>query len=764
MILRHFDRGQKLTDNSNRYEHTCKRCGERYPKGRSDALINHILKKCNRISADDRKKAFIEHGNLPDDGSYFLHGQLPNGAGPGEVPNGENGWNGLELLAEVSRAQVLDHPHNNGRHAPINQLQLAEHFTPSNPPLSFEQRASREKSSMMLLLPPHTRLTLTELDQPKRISNIQLEEHLRDDAMDITYTAMPAFSTGDGGNTVSNHGLPDYHNMEAQLQPGHFVPSRSSSPNFSMAQRATTIAQAAAANFAPSMVDPNILRDEAALNARNQSAAAERLLAQHLQEENARMPDVPQSHTPEEDEHSQHMPSWAEDEVVDEAFSEHHRSVQPSVEPQQQPPPVELPVEIAYRPIAMGSETAPAPVASMTGAFSAEPGDGARHNSKQKVRGAFTGQRRVEVQEVRKQGACIRCKILKKSCSLGTPCKACASVDSARLWKQPCSRKRLLQEMDMFSAGLHHTLMSQAVGAEKEQVQFRFTSVQIEASHHPDANIFASFPVFEGLAPEAGQIDPSLDRNPSQEVVYLIDTEHIDIGPKVDAYTKQMRDVFFQREPSNFIRTTLGYAVNVLTELKKDKEFRFLSDALDLWCMVHILVDHEVKWVLTKKTSPDSPPDTTPVNDRSWRLINAQLSATVEKKAALLTKSVLQAMEVRLQSPTARKSFELFLVGILILNCLEKTTWFFNSYEKPPLENDWPLEREPILLANQGESVTNMLNMLLRIKGVGPTMGTTNEGLLRSDYREDYKKYFQEVNLTGMFWILCFTSFLDHGC
>jgi hypothetical protein len=154
MILRHFDRGQKLTDNSNRYEHTCKRCGERYPKGRSDALINHILKKCNRISADDRKKAFIEHGNLPDDGFNFLPGNLPNGGQPGEVPNGENGWNGLELLAEVSRAQVIDHTnnHRNAGQQRGNQLQLAEHFTPDNPPLSFEQRASRDRSSTMLHL------------------------------------------------------------------------------------------------------------------------------------------------------------------------------------------------------------------------------------------------------------------------------------------------------------------------------------------------------------------------------------------------------------------------------------------------------------------------------------------------------------------------------------------------------------------------------------------------------------------------------------
>lgn len=143
MILRHFDRGAKLSDNSNRYEHTCKRCGERYPKGRSDALINHILKKCRRISPEERKKAFIEHGNLPDDGTYFLQGQ--NGQ-PSDVPDG---WTALLVLADVSNAEQ-PHPRNGGPQLGMpNQLQITEHFTPDNPRVSFEQRASRDKSSAM---------------------------------------------------------------------------------------------------------------------------------------------------------------------------------------------------------------------------------------------------------------------------------------------------------------------------------------------------------------------------------------------------------------------------------------------------------------------------------------------------------------------------------------------------------------------------------------------------------------------------------------
>lgn len=94
---------------------------------------------------------------------------------------------------------------------------------------------------------------------------------------------------------------------------------------------------------------------------------------------------------------------------------------------------------------------------------------------KPKVRSRFSADRRKEVQEVRKRGACIRCRMLKKpvrdfsliasincisaltclllKCSGGSPCKTCATVESARLWKQPCIRTRLVEECELYGAG-----------------------------------------------------------------------------------------------------------------------------------------------------------------------------------------------------------------------------------------------------------------------------------------------------------------------
>lgn len=86
-----------------------------------------------------------------------------------------------------------------------------------------------------------------------------------------------------------------------------------------------------------------------------------------------------------------------------------------------------------------------------------------------KVRGRFTDSRREEVQKVRKMGACIRCRMLRKpvssfldqstfeanvcQCSGDSPCNTCAGIESARLWKLPCTRARIADELQLYSAG-----------------------------------------------------------------------------------------------------------------------------------------------------------------------------------------------------------------------------------------------------------------------------------------------------------------------
>jgi hypothetical protein len=157
LILEFFERGPKLQDSSNRYQHTCKACGERFPKGRIDSLQHHLLKKCPAITLRDRRKAVLQLHNLPDNAesaqALQLHGPTV------ELPLGGRNWTALETLAEVSRQIDLSekqddrvqHNTSAGSHGKseepprMDRFELQEQWTPDNPPLSYDARLHREK-------------------------------------------------------------------------------------------------------------------------------------------------------------------------------------------------------------------------------------------------------------------------------------------------------------------------------------------------------------------------------------------------------------------------------------------------------------------------------------------------------------------------------------------------------------------------------------------------------------------------------------------
>ena len=54
-------------------------------------------------------------------------------------------------------------------------------------------------------------------------------------------------------------------------------------------------------------------------------------------------------------------------------------------------------------------------------------------------RGPLRPEQRKQASEIRKLGACLRCKFLKKTCDKGEPCGGCKPAH-ARLWQVPCTR------------------------------------------------------------------------------------------------------------------------------------------------------------------------------------------------------------------------------------------------------------------------------------------------------------------------------------
>lgn len=174
LILQYFERGPKLNDNSNRYPHTCKACGENFPKGRIDSLTNHLTKKCPAISEADRINACL---TLHGIGQATARGQKsqPSQANgpPVGLPMMQRDWTALETLAEVSRQIEANEKHddrgpgNNGGGpstsgapstpaAPNGQenLELQEQFTLDNPPLNHEGRQQKDKNCTCAVSPP----------------------------------------------------------------------------------------------------------------------------------------------------------------------------------------------------------------------------------------------------------------------------------------------------------------------------------------------------------------------------------------------------------------------------------------------------------------------------------------------------------------------------------------------------------------------------------------------------------------------------------
>lgn len=144
IVSEFFNRGAKLADSSNRYEHTCKSCGQKFPKGRADSLLSHLVKTCQAISAVDKQRVLHLWRAAPERGGPGSGGAVgkklhTNGNGrigrgkSGNLPyaarqtvfNGIGGLNGLNVLAEASRqvgASDGKHPNNNNEDGGENPL------------------------------------------------------------------------------------------------------------------------------------------------------------------------------------------------------------------------------------------------------------------------------------------------------------------------------------------------------------------------------------------------------------------------------------------------------------------------------------------------------------------------------------------------------------------------------------------------------------------------------------------------------------------
>ena len=113
IIVKNFNRGIKLSDNSNRYAHTCKHCGINFPKGRVDNLVQHAVRLCPAINLQARAEAVADYGKQ----AGTANATNPTAAAPAlaSVNSQQISGHGLDALAYAALNDGRSNGHDQGQ-------------------------------------------------------------------------------------------------------------------------------------------------------------------------------------------------------------------------------------------------------------------------------------------------------------------------------------------------------------------------------------------------------------------------------------------------------------------------------------------------------------------------------------------------------------------------------------------------------------------------------------------------------------------------
>ncbi|KAF2746395.1 hypothetical protein M011DRAFT_487181 [Sporormia fimetaria CBS 119925] len=777
LIAEFFERGQKINDLSNRYEQTCKSCGERFPKGRPERLANHLMRSCPAISTADRERV-LRHFNDPPVGTaqihaVMMHGSWQHGADHSNLsyapPN--QGLSALETLAEVSRQQ-LDLSGKSSR----KRARGAKSLNPQGlPPRRIGLRPLAAK-------PPSPPVNHAPID-----GSFMDEFLVHDERHDGHGLAIGA-AVSQALETPGAPALSPLHQLQGSLP---------HSPRDS-AYLATTTAPM-------NPMDPSLVMTA--------SAATE--LSNLLPLSNAVVdPDLSSAHT---------EPSTSADLRIHHPWSGPTQSFESLISDQQRNLRTEECVLNALPRAPSVDITDPSLTSNV--AANHQPSD-------RKVRGRFSETRRLEVRDMRRHGACIRCRMLKKPCSPGDPCRSCTFSEAARLWKQPCFRTRIAEEFTLYSVGLQATLTFQALGYARNQLRLDPVPGRLEATHHVDSNIFATFPTLRSSdqAMANADIDPVILGTFAPLGVEIIDDEDT-IPTRLEHYVQKSVHAFVDAESSPFMAKTIqtGFALG-----GTNPDGLFLK-VVELWHLTQILTSRDLRWHLY--SNPVAAPTMTPTiitqseleeearvpitpreHSTSYRLITLQLQAAAEKRAGPQARMVMNDLERRLLRRQQIHPFETFLIAVILLACVERMCWLFQRWDQkttanaipapdapsiaqaipdarthdavssPQPESDaalaqalqsasatasgilgpefvapsltiapkWPFDRSPSYYVQQGERFSDILHMLVNIRGVRPKpmVRLSDDRVVvwgEDGVDEEVRAWYESVGLTGRF-------------
>lgn len=193
---------------------------------------------------------------------------------------------------------------------------------------------------------------------------------------------------------------------------------------------------------------------------------------------------------------------------------------------------------------------------------------------------------------------------------------------------------------------------------------------------------------------------------------------------------------------------------------------------LNLWVATNLLAfSHEPIWTIAYSFT-DNERHVLEEDSTSYQIIQAQILASVEQHCQKQARTVLTELERRLLARQQTSALLTFLVALILLNAVERMTWLFRSFGErpkperdvsllpspsaatsrrssglvlpgsrrpsPPSETtstpyippDWPLTFPPSKYWDQGVSFSELLNLLLRMRGLPPSTHRRDDGSL----------------------------------
>lgn len=378
------------------------------------------------------------------------------------------------------------------------------------------------------------------------------------------------------------------------------------------------------------------------------------------------------------------------------------------------------------------------PSTPVKGGYRMEIGGRNEYRSKHS-RARFNAARRKEVQEVRKLGACIRCRILRKTCSMGQPCDTCRKVLSPRVWRSGCVRTKLSEQLDLYTAGVQVVLAQNRINSVKSSVPLANNGVVVEIHHFPEVPTRLVLQVLQIKAEE---------EHSAEARVVMLDNDRQDVPNRLETYMRKTISAYLEREPSAFVRSTLQTAEDIVAQTNDE----LLQRALEFWVLVEIL-DRERQWKIEVKPALGSDVQGAAITEEKdpegYSTVCLQLAAATERRAAATGMNLLANMQRKLQDSKKKLDYGIYFGTLILLNCIEKSTWTFKAWSQESLRPMWPLEREPASFTQQGYHLAHGLRMLLGIRKVLPrTFRRESDGILCVDDQDAIMvQFFETINL-----------------